>query len=130
MRSRSSALWGAWFTFRVTRRLPSRNFRPPPSVDAAVLCIARRAAPLVPPEQHASYPALLDAAYTRADRPLRDALPPADRRRLTRALPGLAATAPVDLAVPEWAAVHAVLQRGPPAADPPTERPTRERRGR
>ena len=117
-RSRTSAYWGAWYEFRVTRRLPSRCFRPPPRVDAAVLRISRRAVPLVPVAQHERYAALLQTAYTHADRPLREALgptlAPADRRRLARALPGLARAVPVDLAPHEWAAVHAAM----PAARP------------
>lgn len=121
-RTRSSAHWGAWFTFRVTRRLPSRCFRPPPRVDAAVLRITRRAAPLVPVSEHESYAALLRAAYLRADRPLRDALhpalTPAARRHLRRAVPRLVSVAPVDLAAHDWAAVHAVLQGRPAPADP------------
>jgi len=112
-RSRTSAYWGAWYEFRVTRRLPSRCFRPPPRVDAAVLRISRRAVPLVPVAQHEPYAALLRAAYTRGDRPLRDALgpvlAPASRRRLARAVPRLAGMAPVDLAPHEWAAVHAAI---------------------
>lgn len=112
-RSRSSAYWGAWYEFRVTRRLPSRCFRPPPRADAAVLRIGRRPAPLVPVAQHEPYAALLAAAYTRADRPLREALgpalAPAGRRHLGRTLPRLVRLAPVDLGPHEWAAVHAAV---------------------
>ena len=119
-RSRSSAYWGAWYEFRITRRLPARCFRPPPRVDAAVLRISRRAAALVPVAQHESYAALLRAAYIRAQSPLTEALgpalAPARLRRLARTLPRLAGVTPVDLAPRDWAAVHAAISAGPSTA--------------
>jgi 23S rRNA (adenine-N6)-dimethyltransferase len=51
----SGAVWGAWYSTRVARRLPRTAFRPAPSVDAAVLVFERRAQPLVPEHQAADY---------------------------------------------------------------------------
>jgi 23S rRNA (adenine-N6)-dimethyltransferase len=39
--------WAPWFEFTITRRLPASNFRPPPSVDCAVMTITRRPDPLL-----------------------------------------------------------------------------------
>lgn len=38
------AYWGAWYELRLVRRLPRSAFAPPPSVDAGVLRLRRRAA--------------------------------------------------------------------------------------
>jgi len=57
------ACWGAWFELSVSRRLPRRVFAPPPSVDAAVLRISRRAEPLVPVAEYRAYSAFLARAY-------------------------------------------------------------------
>jgi 23S rRNA (adenine-N6)-dimethyltransferase len=51
----SGAVWGAWYSTRVARRLPRTAFRPAPSVDAAVLVFERRAQPLVPKHNAADY---------------------------------------------------------------------------
>src|SRR5262249_56248424 len=45
----NGVVWGAWYSTRVARRLPSGAFEPPPSVDAAVVVFERRAAPPLPP---------------------------------------------------------------------------------
>ena len=42
------ATWGPWWIFRRGRRLPAQRFRPPPSVDAAVLIACRRLPALLP----------------------------------------------------------------------------------
>jgi 23S rRNA (adenine-N6)-dimethyltransferase len=51
----NGAVWGAWYTTRVARRLPRTAFRPAPSVDAAVLVFERRAQPLVPEHRAVDY---------------------------------------------------------------------------
>jgi 23S rRNA (adenine-N6)-dimethyltransferase len=43
----NGAVWGAWYSTRVARRLPRTAFQPAPSVDAAVLVFERRVQPLV-----------------------------------------------------------------------------------
>ena len=51
----NGAVWGAWYSTRVARRLPRTAFRPAPRVDAAVLVFERRAQPLVPDHRAADY---------------------------------------------------------------------------
>jgi 23S rRNA (adenine-N6)-dimethyltransferase len=58
-----STYWGAWFELAVTRRLPRCVFAPPPSVDAGVLQIVRRTAPLVPGGDGRAYGAFLARGY-------------------------------------------------------------------
>jgi 23S rRNA (adenine-N6)-dimethyltransferase len=41
--------WAPWYEFTITRRLPPASFRPPPSVDAAVMTVTRRPDPLLDP---------------------------------------------------------------------------------
>ena len=43
----NGVLWNAWYRFSVLRRLPPSAFDPPPTVDAGVLAVERRARPLV-----------------------------------------------------------------------------------
>ncbi|HWJ44722.1 MAG TPA: rRNA adenine N(6)-methyltransferase family protein [Gaiellaceae bacterium] len=58
-----SMYWGAWFELALTRRLPRCVFAPPPSVDAAVLRVARRDEPLVPVSERLAYDAFLSRGY-------------------------------------------------------------------
>ena len=51
----NGAVWGAWYSTRLSRRLPRTAFRPAPSVDAAVLVFERRSQPLVPAHRAAAY---------------------------------------------------------------------------
>jgi 23S rRNA (adenine-N6)-dimethyltransferase len=77
--------WRAWFDVGIVARLARSAFSPPPRVDAAVLCFARRARPLVPPEEHDRYRRLLDGAFA-AQAPLQRALRGAlSQRELRRA---------------------------------------------
>ena len=47
--------WGAWYRCSIARRLPRSSFDPSPAVDAGVLVVERRAAPLVPPGDACRY---------------------------------------------------------------------------
>jgi 16S rRNA A1518/A1519 N6-dimethyltransferase RsmA/KsgA/DIM1 with predicted DNA glycosylase/AP lyase activity len=51
--------WGAWYDLALVRRIPRACFAPPPAVDAALLRIGRRAAPLVPVGEASGYLAFL-----------------------------------------------------------------------
>lgn len=57
------ARWGPWWEFRRGRRLPAKCFRPPPSVDAAVLVVTRRAAPLLPMAANPGYVRFVDRTF-------------------------------------------------------------------
>lgn len=50
-----TAQWWPWYDFALDQRIPSAAFRPRPSVDAGLLLIHRRAAPLVPQDRQRSY---------------------------------------------------------------------------
>jgi 23S rRNA (adenine-N6)-dimethyltransferase len=63
-----SAFWGAWFELSVVRRLPRCVFAPPPAVDAGVLRIVRRLAPLIPVGERRGYEAFLARAYREGPR--------------------------------------------------------------
>jgi 23S rRNA (adenine-N6)-dimethyltransferase len=54
---------GAMYEFLLTRRLPARCFEPAPSVDAAVLSIRRRPAPLVPPAEYQAFRAFVSSGF-------------------------------------------------------------------
>lgn len=77
------AYWGAWHELRLVRRLPRSAFAPPPSVDAGVLRLRRRAEPLVPLAEAYAYRAFLDRCF--AGRP-RDVVPGRTLRRLATEL--------------------------------------------
>ena len=64
------ARWGPWWEFRRGRRLPAACFRPRPSVDAAVLVVTRRAAPMLPTSTSTRYSSFVARAFrSRADAP-------------------------------------------------------------
>jgi 23S rRNA (adenine-N6)-dimethyltransferase len=106
--------WRAWFDVAIVGRLSRRSFAPPPSVDAAVLRISRRAAPLVPLERHGEYRRFLaDAFGARAPlaRALRRHVSPRELRRLAAVLGFDATAAPRDLDARQWSAVFAYAHR-------------------
>ncbi len=62
------ARWGPWWEFHRGRRLTADCFRPPPSVDAAVLVVTRRAPPSLPIAVSPRYAAFVARAFrSRAD---------------------------------------------------------------
>jgi 23S rRNA (adenine-N6)-dimethyltransferase len=98
-----SSYWGAWFELSVVRRLARSVFAPPPSVDAGVLRIARRAEPLVPVGERRRYAAFLGRGYRRG---VRAVVP---RRQLKRRAEELGFTygaEPRDLDARQWAALY------------------------
>jgi 23S rRNA (adenine-N6)-dimethyltransferase len=66
--------WAPWWSFRLLRRVHRTAFDPPPSVDAGLLSIERRTAPLLPPDDRRVYLRTLATGFARTDRPLRHAL--------------------------------------------------------
>lgn len=50
-----TAQWWPWLTFSLDRRIPSTAFRPRPAVDAGLLLIDRRSAPLLPADRRSDY---------------------------------------------------------------------------
>jgi 23S rRNA (adenine-N6)-dimethyltransferase len=67
--------WAPWWSFQLLRRVHRTAFGPPPSVDAGLLSIERRATPLLRPDDRRAYLGVLVLGFARADRPLRHTLP-------------------------------------------------------
>jgi len=101
--TRLSSYWGAWFELSVVRRLPRCVFAPPPSVDAAVLRIVRRAEPLVCTRDARSYAAFLARGYREGPRAV---LPLARLKQLEAELGFDRRAAARDLDAGQWAALH------------------------
>jgi 23S rRNA (adenine-N6)-dimethyltransferase len=101
--------WRAWFDVAVVGHLARNAFAPSPSVDAAVLRFSRRATPLVPPDEHASYRRLLAAAFDSRS-PLYSGLRPRLSTREVRRLSSLLGFDPAararDLDARQWAGIH------------------------
>lgn len=90
------ATWGAWWTFRIDRRLAASCFEPTPSVDAGLLVVARRDPPLVPVADGPEYREFVRRGFKGG---LRSVAPPRQVRRIARR------AAPRDLDVHQWAAL-------------------------
>ncbi|TWS20575.1 23S ribosomal RNA methyltransferase Erm [Tsukamurella asaccharolytica] len=82
-----TAQWTPWYEFGLAGRIPSAAFTPRPSVDAGLLTITRRDAPLIPPARRRDYAAFVHAVYTGRGRGLPEVLAgvaPRDRRAEAR----------------------------------------------
>lgn len=111
-----TAQWWPWFEFTLKQRIPSNCFTPAPSVDAGLLAIYRRQAPLVTSNQ-AHYQAWVRRVFTGRGRGLIELLPRAG------AIPAPAITAwcrqhnlpsralPRALNADQWAELHALSVR-------------------
>ncbi len=95
----NDVVWGAWYSTSLARRLPRSLFEPPPSTDAGVLVLDRRARPLVPDACWQSYRRFVAAGFRRG---VRSVAPARTLRRL-----GLTGLAPRELDAHQWAAVFA-----------------------
>jgi 23S rRNA (adenine-N6)-dimethyltransferase len=105
--------WGAWYELSVVRRVPRACFAPPPSVDAAVLRATRRPEPLVPPEDAASYGALLQRAFA-ARGPLDRVLPRGLVHRAALELGFDPHAVARDLDVRQWPELYAAVRSATP----------------
>lgn len=94
-----TAAWWPWFEFRVRARVPARAFRPAPSVDGAVLTVARRAKPLV--EDLDGYQRFVKRMFTGRGRGVRAILAGAGHRAAAAWAPKGAL--PKDLDAEQWA---------------------------
>jgi 23S rRNA (adenine-N6)-dimethyltransferase len=112
-RNRLTLSWGPWWTFRRGRTLPRRVFHPQPNVDAALLTVARRTPPLLPPDCRSRYAGLVEQAFSRAGEPLPRSLRAVDSARAVRrelARLGLPSSArPLDLTTEQWVALFRAL---------------------
>ena len=103
----AAVYWGAWHELELVRRVPRSCFAPPPSVDAAVLRVRRRAEPLVPVERAAAYHGFLRAAYR--DAPVVRTVPAA--RKLAAQLGFDRRARARDLDARQWAALFTAGRR-------------------
>jgi 23S rRNA (adenine-N6)-dimethyltransferase len=95
--------WGAWFELSVSRRLPSCVFAPPPTVDAGVLRVVRRAEPLVSPARRRAYAAFLARGYRDGPRAV---VPWTTLKRLEAELGLDRRSRASDLDANQWAALY------------------------
>jgi len=103
-----SAYWGAWFELSLVRRLPRCVFAPPPSVDAGMLRIVRRAQPLVPPSDRRAYEAFLACGYRDG---LRSAVTPQRLKRYEAELGFARQARPRDLDAAQWAGLWRAVRQ-------------------
>jgi 23S rRNA (adenine-N6)-dimethyltransferase len=109
------ATWGPWWTFRRGRRLPAPRFRPPPSVDAAVLVTSRRAQALLPAAAWEPYRAFVRRGFRRSSLgafscELVGARRAAPLTRMLRLNPDLT---PPEVAVDQWTALFQATRAVP-----------------
>jgi len=119
-----SLLLKPWWHVEIVRALPAREFDPPPSVDGALLWLARRPRPLVDAAEAARYRAFVTATFGRGGRAagggLRGVFTRAQLERLGRALrfdPGRDGDPPSALTFDQWLALFrasGLLPRGAP----------------
>lgn len=102
----AGAYWGAWYRFALVRRLPRCAFAPPPSVDAGVLRVERRAEPLVVEHSAAAYRAFVKRGFATGRPPV----PPLAFKRLGRELGFDPHAHARDLDPAQWAALFASVR--------------------
>jgi 23S rRNA (adenine-N6)-dimethyltransferase len=94
-------IWGAWWTFRIDRRLAAASFEPAPSVDAALLVIERRSPSLVLASLSHEYSQFARKGFKGG---LRAVATRRQARRMGRR------PAPRDLDAHQWAALFAAVR--------------------
>jgi hypothetical protein len=102
--------WRAWYDVSIARRLDRSAFAPPPSVDAAVVRLERRARPLLPLESHVACWSFLRAAFETQQpirRSLRRSLSPLEIKRLAPALGFAREARASQLDAEQWAKLFA-----------------------
>ena len=104
-----------WWRIERGLRLPAHLFHPRPNVDASVLVLVRREAPLVEAHDQAQYLEVVRMAFRNAGAPMVRALAPVGRSREIRGALREAGVEPssraVDLRVEEFVALAAALAR-------------------
>jgi 23S rRNA (adenine-N6)-dimethyltransferase len=102
-----NVLWGPWWSFSITRRIPAHWFRPRPRVNGAMLSVARRDPPWIPITERERYEAFLRRGFFRSSRPLRrelkDLITPRQLKRVARELGFSSDARAIDLDAHQWA---------------------------
>ncbi|HEY3609370.1 MAG TPA: rRNA adenine N(6)-methyltransferase family protein [Pseudonocardiaceae bacterium] len=112
-----------WFDFTLDRRIPADAFKPRPSVDAGLLVVTRRPAPLVPTEKQRAYQVWVGRVFGGRGRGLADILrrngvPARMATELATKVGRRRAPLPRDLRAEDWAAAFtacAPRQRSAPS---------------
>ena len=105
-----SAYWRAFYELEIARRLDRSAFAPPPSVDAAVMRFSRRADPLVPSNEAASYWQFLSRAFKEGNEVRHGVLTPLQTKRLAPTLGFRPNARPRDLDASQWAGIYAACR--------------------
>jgi 23S rRNA (adenine-N6)-dimethyltransferase len=92
--------WSAWFELALVRVLPRRCFEPPPTVDASLLRVTRRARPLVPLAEHDAFCGFVRDAFENGVPRTRAA------KQALREVGELPGVVPRNLDVHQWAALY------------------------
>lgn len=113
-----TAQWWPWYAFEVSGRVPASAFTPRPGVDAGLLTITRRSAPLVDPVLRPRYQAFVHAVFTSRGHGLPQILPrvagagaKAAVRKWLAAQRFRGTPLPRDLSPEQWCAIFAVVDR-------------------
>jgi 23S rRNA (adenine-N6)-dimethyltransferase len=108
-----STLWRAWYDVALVGRLARTAFSPTPSVDAALLRIARHTVPLIPAAEHVLYRRFLTDAFAGSGPPgrLSARLSRIEVKRLAPVLGFDPGARPRDLDARQWAALFAFAKR-------------------
>ncbi len=113
-----TAQWWPWYSFTLDRRIASTAFRPRPSVDAGLLLVDRREAPLVPAARRRAYQAWVARVFASRGRGLvqilgRNGVPRGVADEVARRGRPRPAALPRDLRAEDWAdAYRAVIADG------------------
>jgi 23S rRNA (adenine-N6)-dimethyltransferase len=103
-----TAQWMPWYEFDLKQRVPSTAFSPRPSVDAGLLTVTRRSAPLLPHDRRKPYAAFIHAVYTGRGHGLLAVICRATGRTSAEVRPWMSASAlrgnqlPRDLNAAQW----------------------------
>jgi 23S rRNA (adenine-N6)-dimethyltransferase len=106
-----SLCWAPWWDFAIARRLPSASFDPPPSVDAAVLSITRRAPPVLEPGRRPEFERLISRAFGGSPQPVRRIVrvPPLPWKHFARERGIRREATARELTVFDWVALHRLV---------------------
>lgn len=113
-----TAQWWPWVEFELHGRVPASHFRPRPSVDAGILVMRRRDAPLVAMSERTRYASFVHDVFTGKGRGISEIVSRVVGRRRAAACPGILREAgipgralPRQLDAGQWATLFTTLCR-------------------
>ncbi|MDQ3964664.1 MAG: rRNA adenine N(6)-methyltransferase family protein [Actinomycetota bacterium] len=100
--------WAPWWDFATTARIPSRAFRPAPSVDAALLTISKKASPLLPEEDTREFARFARVVWPAANvrTGMKSLLPARGLHNLSRQLGFSLSASPSELDLDQWVTLY------------------------